>query len=296
MFTEMLLGKQAKQAALDQQAAEFNAKQRQQNLQNIQQIGSQAMSLAKEFKDLKTEQSLNSSANSMMNQQDRQAYDATVGEDGYSDGSVPEPTNHTGGMGELKLSLAMDQNRRANLASNLSQQRYDLSQQRMDNYNTARQISAANAATRLVNQKDRDVINNSMAYFRNLGVYQKAVNTAIQNGDQNAYSTAAQNIQGLYHGVKSAGLNSIPEPQIPDFQAAIPEHTEGGIMGFFAKKVPAVPAIKAPAYNDSTSTLPNSQGYGTPSDLSINALRNDPSLASDFDAHYGQGASSQYLQ
>jgi hypothetical protein len=294
MFTEMLLGKQAKQAALDQQAAEFNAKQRQQNLQSMQNSMAGIGSAIKSFKN-------DQAANSMMSQQDA-AYADTVGEDGQSDGSMAMPAGYqegksrTGGMEELRLNLAMDQNRRANLGSSLQQQKYDLSQQRLDNYNTGRQISSANAASRLVNQKDRDAINNSMAYFRNLGVYQKAVNTAISNGDQNAYMTAATNIQGLYHGVKSAGLSTIPEPQIPDFQAAVPEHEEGGIFGYFGHKVPAVPAVKAPAYNGGTSTLPNSQGYGTPSDLSINALRQDPSLAGEFDAHYGQGASSQYLQ
>lgn len=229
MFTEMLLGKQAKQAALDQQAEEFKARQQERNLQSMQSSMGQIGSALDTLKNDQT-------ANQVMS-----------GQDGM---------DHTGGMRELKLNLAMDQNRRANLG-------IQLQQDRLNAMNDYRQVQAANAASRLVNQKDKDVMNASMAYFRNLGVNQRAVSNAITNGDQNAYMQAAQTIQGLYHGMKAMGFKDLQEPQIPDFQAGTPEHTEGGIFGLFGHKVPATPAIKAPAFNGgdpSASAQPSDSG------------------------------------
>lgn len=266
MFTEMLMGKQARQAALDQQAAEFNARQGQRNLENS--MGAM-QSLGNTFKGLKQD----SIANNLMNQQD-------------------PSTPHTGGMDEMKLNLAMDTNRRANLANQLSQQRLDLSAQRIQSAQDRNQIASANAASRATSQDFRNRMNGSMSYFKNLAVYQKAVDNAINSGDQNAYMQAAQTIQGLYHGAVANGLKSIQEPLIPDFAPAVPETTTGGIFGFGATKVPAKPAIKAPPYNGGDDSL---SGPRTPSQRSIDALMQDPSLADQFDATYGPGSSSQYL-
>jgi hypothetical protein len=248
-FTEMLLNKQGRQAAINEKAAEENAlikqKQQEQLLSAMQSAGTSIASGIKTQKD-------NAVANDLMNKNDAD-YQATVGEDGQSDGSVAP---HTGGTSEMALQLQMDKHRQSKITDQLLQSRANY-------YDQIPQIRSAQQAAQALSQDQKQKWAAANNYTRQLGIYQKALNDARNRGDQASYDSNAQAIQGLYHGTVAMGVKTIQQPDIPAFNNGTPA-VEGwnlGPLGTWGAK-PATPAHTAPAWNGQMSTPSASAGGG----------------------------------
>lgn len=245
-FTEMLLNKQGRQAAIDQKAAEANAlikqKQQEQLLSAMQTAGTSIASGIKTQKD-------NAIANDLMNKNDAD-YQATVGEDGQSDGSVAP---HTGGVSELDFTLKMDKHKQSQMTDHLLQSRANY-------YDQIPQIRAAQQAAQGLSQDQKQKWAAANNYQRQLGIYQKTLQDAKNRGDAGAYDSAAQAIQGLYHGTLAMGVKTIQTPDIQPFDNGTPA-TPGWFGTSFGAK-PATPPHTAPAWNGQMSTPSASSGGG----------------------------------
>ena len=247
-FTEMLLNKQGRQAEIDQRAALENAqiqqKQQEQLLGAMSQAGTSIAGSLKTAKD-------NGIANNLMNQNDPN-YQATVGDDGQSDGSV---SPHTGGVDEMNLQMQMDRQKQAQMQAQLLQSHANY----YDQIPTIRQAqSAANALT--ADQKAKWAA--SMNYEKQLGVYMKSL-TGAKN--QAVYDNAAQAINGLYNATQAMGIKTIQKPAIQPYApgAASGMNPDGnpGLAGYPGKqggwfgwgKQEEIPAHTAPLAPDTAS-------------------------------------------
>lgn len=130
---------------------------------------------------------------------------------------------HTGGMDEMRFNLAMDDNKRRNMAAGLSEQREGRMRQSADDMYLLRKEEAATRAAKAATEKTRGHVTDANAYFKTADALRTRMSAAQQAGDFDAYNTAAQELQAAYWGTKSAG-GQLPELQIPEFVGPSPEN------------------------------------------------------------------------
>jgi len=267
-FTAMLLSKQGKQADIDQKAAAENAliKQEQQK-QLMSAMQTAGTGIASALKTVKND----STANSMMDKQDaanqQAAYDATVGEDGYSDGSVAEPdpsqlAHHTGGVDEMTLQLQMDKQKQSQMQSQLLASRASY-------YDQMPQVKLAQQTANALTQDQKQKMIAADHYNTTLPIYTKALQNAKSQSD---YDIAASRINGLYDGAQALGIKSIQKPMIPPYQPGAPS----SINPTGSEGLPGYPGTKAPWYNPWGGT-PAVPAHQAPSSISSESPAISPS-------------------
>ena len=162
-------------------------------------------------------------ANSLMNQQENipRAQAAGPNAQAVQTAADSKAANmdgfHTGGVAEMKLSMSMEDQKNQNIANRLAGVREARLTQQADDTYTLRQRQSANQAAQLTNQKTKDAVTTSGAYFKNKALIEKSMSEAQAAGDFDAYDSAAQDLQALHYGTVSAGIK-LPELRIPGFR------------------------------------------------------------------------------
>ena len=204
----------------DQQLAKQALQQRQ-----MQMILSTGMDAAQGIAGAMKTSKQNGVANALMNQQTpprAEAVDPALNAQMRQQGLGPTAPR-AGGLDELKLSMAMEDQRNQNMASQLGQQRMQIAGQRMDDTYNHQRIQDAIAAAKLTSEKTKSAVTDSAAYFKNIDVMRDKLAEAQKNGDFRAYNTTATEMQALHTGNVSAGLK-LPPLVIPDFSGPAPEN------------------------------------------------------------------------
>jgi hypothetical protein len=122
-------------------------------------------------------------------------------------------------MDELKLNLAMDDNKRRNMAAGLSASREGRMQQSADDSYSFRLQDQAIRAARMTDQKTKDMVTASNAYYKNKSLLEKKMAAAQTSGDFEAWDSAATDLQGLHQGTISRGVK-LPDLILPTFKDA----------------------------------------------------------------------------
>lgn len=164
-------------------------------------------------------------ANALMNQQTpprAEAVDPALNAQMRQQGLGPTAP-HRGGLDELKLSMAMDDQRNQNMATQLGVVREGRMQQSINDAATARQAQDAMQAARMTSQATKDKVTASAAYFKNKALLEKGLSAAQASGDYDAYNSTAQGLQALHYGTVSAGVK-LPDLVIPDFVGPSPQN------------------------------------------------------------------------
>lgn len=213
-FVNMLLNKKARQADIDL----ANRQAQQQQIQNaLQSAGNMALML----KSSQNSSKQDGIANALMNKSDAPRAEAVnpnapgVASANAVYGGASQP--HSGGMDELKLSMAMDANKNKNIASNLAALKYSndsnfRERQLAETITHNRAIEAAkNAPT-----KFKDKVLSSDAYYRGMQDFNTAINNSLGSGDYQQYKDAALGMQVLHAAATASGLKFDP-PSIPEF-------------------------------------------------------------------------------
>lgn len=162
-------------------------------------------------------------ANALMNQQTpprAEAVDPALNAQMRQQGLGPTAPR-TGGVDELKLSMAMEDQKNQNMASALSVAREGRMNQAQDDSYTARQMQAATNAARATNQKTKDMVTAANAYVETSALLEKSMKAAQASGDFDGYNSAARKLQAVHLGTVSAGVK-LPPLVIPDFSGPAP--------------------------------------------------------------------------
>lgn len=138
------------------------------------------------------------------------------------------PMPHTGGMDELKLSMAMDRHKSDMMQTQLAGMRENRMQQAANDAYNFRLMNEAQDAARMTSQKTKDMVTASNAYFKNKTALEKAMADAQSRGDFDAYNSAAQDLQAAHFGTISAGVK-LPELNIAPFRQPLSSEEQSAI-------------------------------------------------------------------
>ena len=199
----------------DQQLAKQALQQRQ-----MQMILSTGMDAAQGIAGAMKTSKQNGVANALMNQQTpprAEAVDPALNAQMRQQGLGPTAPR-TGGVDELKLSMAMEDQRNQNMASALSVAREGRLNHALNDAAVARQTQDATQTARMTNQATKDKVTASAAYFKNKALLEKSMSAAQAAGDFDAYNSTAQDLQALHYGTVSSGVK-LPDLMIPDFRS-----------------------------------------------------------------------------
>jgi hypothetical protein len=334
-WTGLLLQKQGMQARADQEAEALKLAQMRQLLGAASQFGGALTGAIQQ-------QRTDDIANRLMNEEAAipraTALDPAM--QSQADAKAAKmPGFHTGGMAEMKLSMAMEDQKMQRIASDLAVAREARYSAAMQQQQTAVQQADAAAAFRNSSKDMQESFQDSMAYYKTLGV---GLRQATEAQSQQEYDAAASGVMAMYQAAKKRGLE-VDTPNLPAFvtpeqrAASAAQQAElaaardelakmqgdifpnwlGGdekqaakVRKLEAQQPPATPAAapaqfmpQQPAAGRSVQQL----SQDADADLSIpvdemiptgavELLRKDPSLAPQFDAKYGAGASRYYLE
>lgn len=197
------------QAEADQQAEAMKLAQMRQLLGAAAQAGG---AIAGGIQQQRQDEIANSLMNEEANIPRAQAVDPAA--QGPADAKAAKmPGFHTGGMDEMKLTMAMEDQKMQRIASDLAVAREARYNAMMDQQANARQQAAAADAFRSSSKDMQEAFNDSMAYYKTSGVGLKA---AAEATTQEEYDAAASGVMSMYNAAVKRGLD-VQQPKLPPF-------------------------------------------------------------------------------